>query len=391
MWFRELVQPMTPEAFLAQVKTRTWCRFPGSPGRFTSLFNLGALQEWLNATRWDPERIFLIESGRRFDPSTYLSNPKSPRGWRPIGAAVQRLLCEGATLVVNAVDEIPSGLAKLAEELEDLFDVTVGVNLYATRGGKQAFDAHWDDHDVFVIQLAGRKHWQVWRPTVLHPLVIAPKQIPPPQDDVWNGEIVDGDVLYLPRGWWHRAQGVGDESVHLAVGIQESTGHDLVSLVIKRLLESSTFRAPLPRDPDSPDATAWQETARQEWINAWTPDVLQEFRERESRKAFARPCLDLPFGNGVPRRGDVEHRVRLARARRIMMRPRDDRYVDLLVGSTAIRATPELADVLRPLRHTVFTSVATLVSEARQRRCEPELSRTLELLRQADQLEYVSA
>jgi hypothetical protein len=162
-------------------------------------------------------------------------------------------------------------------------------------------------------------------------------------------------------------------------------------VVIKRLLESSTFRAPLPRDPDSPDATAWLEAARHEWVNAWTPDVLQEFRDRESRKAFARPCLDLPFGNTGPQRGDGEHRVRLERARRITMRPRDDRYVDLLVGSTAIRATPEVAEVLRPLRNTVFTSVTTLRSEARQRGCEPELSRTLELLRQADQLEYVSA
>ena len=45
----------------------------------------------------------------------------------------------------------------------------VQVNAYLTPEGAQGFDAHYDTHDVFVVQTAGTKEWRVHAPVVARP------------------------------------------------------------------------------------------------------------------------------------------------------------------------------------------------------------------------------
>ena len=184
MWFERLIHPQTTTTFLKETRGINWLRSIGSPDRFDRLFPMSQFEQWLSETRWDPERIYLIKNAQRYPSSMYLFSPELPRGWRPIGAVVQRLMQEGATLVANAVDESLGEVAKLAEEFEAVFDVSVGVNVYATRGDQQAFDAHWDEHDVFVVQVRGSKNWCVWKPTSLHPVPEVSALVPPPREEV---------------------------------------------------------------------------------------------------------------------------------------------------------------------------------------------------------------
>ena len=43
----------------------------------------------------------------------------------------------------------------------------VPANAYVTPPSSRGFSAHYDVHDVFVLQLAGRKRWTVYAP--VHP------------------------------------------------------------------------------------------------------------------------------------------------------------------------------------------------------------------------------
>jgi ribosomal protein L16 Arg81 hydroxylase len=57
--------------------------------------------------------------------------------------------------VLHAVDDLARSLSDLAAQVEHFLRAAVTVNLYATWGEVEGFNVHWDDHDVFVMQVAG--------------------------------------------------------------------------------------------------------------------------------------------------------------------------------------------------------------------------------------------
>ena len=63
--------------------------------------------------------------------------------------------------MVAAVDETVEPISQLAESLEKTFHEEVGVNAYFSCGTTHGYPPHWDLHDVFVLQVAGRKDWTV--------------------------------------------------------------------------------------------------------------------------------------------------------------------------------------------------------------------------------------
>jgi hypothetical protein len=55
--------------------------------------------------------------------------------------------------------------------MEAALGYRVNVNMYHTPGGEQAFDLHYDETEVFVLQLRGRKIWTVYEPVNLSHLL----------------------------------------------------------------------------------------------------------------------------------------------------------------------------------------------------------------------------
>ncbi|KAH8065383.1 histone demethylase [Aureococcus anophagefferens] len=110
--------------------------------------------------------------------------------------------------------------------LEDEFGSTVGANSYLTPGGAaQGFAAHWDDVDVFVLQTEGSKTWQIFAPDA------DDLKLPRVSSQDFDDEALDalygtlraevtldpGDVLYLPRGFVHRAATGAAPSLHVTL------------------------------------------------------------------------------------------------------------------------------------------------------------------------------
>ena len=56
-----------------------------------------------------------------------------------------------------------------------------------------------------------------------------------------------GDLLYIPRGYYHDALTDGDNSIHLAVSLVPQIGLDLISAVFERAVHDELFRADIPR------------------------------------------------------------------------------------------------------------------------------------------------
>ncbi|HSI44605.1 MAG TPA: cupin domain-containing protein [Methylophilus sp.] len=84
-----------------------------------------------------------------------------------------------------------------------------------------SFGKHWDTHDVFILQLSGRKHWKVYQPTFEQPLAHQKStnhKAECPEIPVLDNVLEAGDLLYIPRGWWHEALPIDAvQTFHIAV------------------------------------------------------------------------------------------------------------------------------------------------------------------------------
>ena len=132
---------------------------------------------------------------------------------------------DGATIIVTALHLRDARVALFIQQIEADFQHAVGANLYFTPEGNQGFKTHTDDHDVFVLQLEGRKSWTVYdlansvqRPPLGHALTF-PMQI----------VLEQGQALYIPKGYPHFAATEGSSSTHLTVGLYPFQLSELVS------------------------------------------------------------------------------------------------------------------------------------------------------------------
>ncbi|MFF2465286.1 cupin domain-containing protein [Streptomyces mirabilis] len=157
-------------------------------------------------------------------------------------------LAEGASLVIDAVDELHPPVARAAMELERWLRTGVQANLYASWTACEGFGVHWDDHDVVVTQIDGAKRWKLYGPTRTAPMYKdTDEPEPPPEKPVAELVLRPGDMLYLPRGWWHSvAASEGEHSLHLTFGVQTTTGAQLLSWLADDLRRHDVLREDLP-------------------------------------------------------------------------------------------------------------------------------------------------
>jgi hypothetical protein len=144
-------------------------------------------------------------------------------------------------------------VAVVAGMLERQFAARVFANVYCSFKGVQAFQTHFDLHDVFAVQAEGEKMWRVYEARA-----DAPVSPLPPGDEVekwlietrgrllFEAHMKPGDILYLPRGQYHDALTGSHASLHITFGVAPATGLALFKLLESALTRESAFRAYLP-------------------------------------------------------------------------------------------------------------------------------------------------
>jgi hypothetical protein len=74
------------------------------------------------------------------------------------------------------------------------------------------------------------------------------------EEPVLDTVLRPGDSLYLPRGWLHSAEALGDTSVHLTVGIHATTRYAVVEALLALVADTPELRRSLPLGVDVGDA-----------------------------------------------------------------------------------------------------------------------------------------
>ena len=167
----------------------------------------------------------------------------------------------GSTLVVQGLHRTWPPLVDFATDLASELGHPVQVNAYITPAENRGFAAHYDVHDVFVLQIAGHKRWHVHEPVVRNPLPDQPWQqhraavaSRAAEQALIDVVLEPGDSLYLPRGYLHSADALGEISIHLTVGVHPVTRHHLVRQLIARPQDDPALRPSLPLGVDLGDS-----------------------------------------------------------------------------------------------------------------------------------------
>ncbi|MEZ0241983.1 MAG: cupin domain-containing protein [Sphingomonas sp.] len=149
---------------------------------------------------------------------------------RPMRAeALHALVEQGMSLVVNQIERRVPAIAALSAMIERHFAAKVATNCYVSFQRESAFPAHYDDHNVLVLQLHGSKRWychgQPYRFPLAGPLFPAPEDPGPVEAEIL---MEPGDLLFLPRGEVHWAEVAAASSMHLSITIQPPRGRALL-------------------------------------------------------------------------------------------------------------------------------------------------------------------
>jgi lysine-specific demethylase/histidyl-hydroxylase NO66 len=156
-----------------------------------------------------------------------------------------RLFADGSTLVLQGLHRIWPPILEFCQRLAAELGHPVQANAYVTPPQNQGFSAHYDVHDVFVLQIEGEKRWRISRPVLESPLRDQPwsdrqaqveeaAQEPP----LLEASLRPGDCLYLPRGYLHAATALGGVSTHLTLGVHVWTRYALAEQLMHQALQT---------------------------------------------------------------------------------------------------------------------------------------------------------
>ncbi len=171
------------------------------------------------------------------------AGPLPKRALPPMSRAGWTLLVQGLDLHVDAAHQMLQAFRFIPDvRLDDL------MVSWASDGG--GVGPHLDAYDVFLLQVQGRRRWQVGR--VKHPQWVpdAPLKrlahFEPEQEWV----LEPGDMLYLPPNWGHDGVAVGGDCMTCSVGFQVPQAETLARELLLRVGDEEPMPSPFYRDPD---------------------------------------------------------------------------------------------------------------------------------------------
>ena len=285
----DILDPIDTETFFREYYDRKPLHVRGSPEKFEGLMSWDILTRLLNMSSiWSQSSLALSLDRKTIRPEAY-SDPQVNRDGasilRPDGEKVMALLQKGATLIANDIDMLSPELARTADALERALSAKVQTNLYCSARQRQAFNSHFDTHDVFAIHAEGEKVWRVYETRMPHPIrherhfndAFSEEQHETQRGDVlMEVTMRPGDVLYLPRGQYHDALASSEGTIHMAFGAVSLIGFDVIGAISDFAVEDEAFRinAPLPQDG-------------REALNSWLGDLADRLKSIVSSPEFA--------------------------------------------------------------------------------------------------------
>ena len=367
----DVIAPRTLGEFLERWRAGRLLLIEGDRGKLAGLFYWGDLNRVVGEAARPGPRMRLVKAGSPMPGEVFRpgAGRAASRGGPTLALpGLTAQLRDGATLIVDGVHAAVGAVRRLAEDVEWHLREAVNVNAYAAWGRRQGFGPHWDDHDVLVLQVAGGKAWRVFADNRPHPVKGDGGRYSPPEEPAWTGTLREGDVLFIPRGWWHDAVPLGEPCLHLTVGFRSRTGLDYLDWLKGRLTESAVFRQDLPRLAGAEARREHFARLKRELDSAWGPDADAEYFRWVDGERGLRGEPGLPgraARTPLPAHDDFAVRINARRPLGLVERPEDGRPgVNLTVAGRTRHFTPAARSLLTALLRGEPLTFAALCAEA---------------------------
>lgn len=247
------------------------------------------------------------------------------------------LFDEGATVVLQGLHRYWPAVTTLVRDLELTLGHPCQANAYLTPPGSRGFALHTDSHDVFVLQTAGVKQWEVHDSSGAHEVVMEP-----------------GASMYLPTGTGHCANTQETASLHVTLGINQVTWRQVLDRSLRRMLDAG--------DHDDAVPAGYVHDAQ-----AFTAGLGDRLKALAEQVATADPAAEATTeierfhtGRATAVRGGLRDRLEVRsltddtrlrrRAGSVLLLVRGDERLRLLLGDRELRVPAWLEDPLEHVR-----------------------------------------
>jgi ribosomal protein L16 Arg81 hydroxylase len=269
---QDLLDPISCREFVDSYFGRKSIFIEGDAGKVGDIFSWDKLNKALERGRTIQDKRYNIHAsfarGETTGTTKQMVEASHPQ--------IESLFKSGATICITNIHMADPDLARWAQTIRTQlnFSGTVGVNCYLSPDGA-GLNTHYDKRVVTNLQIAGKKRWRysttaakpwpdhnaVYQPGVPDQQGVDPGKLPP---DLEFGEVEmkPGDLLCLPAGAWHSAQGVG-ESLAINVYFQpQNFLEQLTPLLQSFAAANGEWRAGTPVSLDRVDGAVPADVSR---------------------------------------------------------------------------------------------------------------------------------
>ena len=306
--FADLIAPVTEDDFFATYHDQQFLHVPApNADKFADVMSWDILTNMLNMTSiWSATSLAIVLDKREIPAEQYCRpaiDRNNQQNLQPDAEKVKSWLRRGASLVTNDVDTLWPGTAAAADALEQRFGGKVQSNLYCSWNQRQAFDTHFDTHEVFALHVAGEKVWNIYEGRLDNPIANeAFKGLEQEYHDQHRGAIAaevtlrPGDLLYIPRGQYHDALASSDGAIHLSFGLTHVIGIDVMTMLFEQAIADPLFRSNLPPPEAGPEQRRrWLEELGARLYDIAKSDTLAQTLEAYRQTFhYHRGGFDLP-------------------------------------------------------------------------------------------------
>ena len=215
--------------------------------RFADLLSVEAIEAALSRGAMRFPDVQLTRAGTPVPAADYTDD-----AGRVLARRLAHHHARGATIVLSGAHRAFDALAGFVRDLQAELGWRCQANAYLSPPGNRGFAPHHDTHDVFVLQVAGRKTFRFHTGGV--DLPFCDERYDPEAAGAREAleaiELGPGDTLYIPRGVAHDALAHADApSLHVTVGVFPVVLRDAMLEAVRLAAERDVeLRRSVPRD-----------------------------------------------------------------------------------------------------------------------------------------------